>query len=162
MIARLAIEGAPAALTQSNRGRGAAQSESRPQAEERQESQGDAQTNGGIAPTAVADEDAPLRTTQSVAAPSTSPASRGAEGVDGAKGAERLESAAASSDPDTVYAGPAVRKLAREFGVTLSQVKGTGARGRILKEDLQQHVAQALAAESAAGGATLPAIPEQD
>tara|TARA_B100000674_G_scaffold55489_1_gene38560 strand:- start:482 stop:1372 length:891 start_codon:yes stop_codon:yes gene_type:complete len=61
-----------------------------------------------------------------------------------------------------VYAGPAVRKLAREFGVTLSQVKGTGARGRILKEDLQQHVAQALVAESASGGATLPAIPEQD
>ena len=162
VIARLAIEGAPAASTQSNRGRGAAQSESRPLAEERQESQGDAQTNGGIAPTAVADEDAPRRTTQSVAAPSTSPASRGAEGVDGGKGVERLESAAASSDPDTVYAGPAVRKLAREFGVTLSQVKGTGARGRILKEDLQQHVAQALVAESASGGATLPAIPEQD
>ena len=162
VIARLAIEGAPAASTQSNRGRGAAQSESRPLAEERQESQGDAQTNAGIAPTAVADEDAPRRTAQSVAAPSTSPASRGAEGVDGAKGAERLESAAASSDPDTVYAGPAVRKLAREFGVTLSQVKGTGARGRILKEDLQQHVAQALVAESASGGATLPAIPEQD
>ena len=110
----------------------------------------------------LAIEGAPRRTAQSVAAPSTSPASRSAEGVDGAKGVERLESAAASSDPDTVYAGPAVRKLAREFGVTLSQVKGTGARGRILKEDLQQHVAQALAAESASGGATLPAIPEQD
>ena len=55
-----------------------------------------------------------------------------------------------------------MRKLAREFGVTLSQVKGTGARGRILKEDLQQHVAQALAAEPSSGGSALPAIPEQD
>ncbi|MBR9795425.1 MAG: dihydrolipoamide acetyltransferase, partial [Gammaproteobacteria bacterium] len=72
------------------------------------------------------------------------------------------ERPAALSEPDTVYAGPAVRKLAREFGVTLSQVKGTGARGRILKEDLQQHVAQALAAEPSSSGAGLPAIPEQD
>ena len=55
-----------------------------------------------------------------------------------------------------------MRKLAREFGVTLSQVKGTGTRGRILKEDLQQHVAQALAAEPSSGEAALPAIPEQD
>ena len=55
-----------------------------------------------------------------------------------------------------------MRKLAREFGVTLSQLKGTGARGRILKGDLQQHVAQALAAEPSSSGAALPAIPEQD
>jgi pyruvate dehydrogenase E2 component (dihydrolipoamide acetyltransferase) len=55
-----------------------------------------------------------------------------------------------------------VRKLAREFGVTLSQVKGPGARGRILKEDLQQHVAQALAAEPSSGGAAMPVIPDQD
>ena len=104
----------------------------------------------------------PSRTAHAVATPSTPSAPRGAEDLEGAEGAERLKSAAASSDPDTVYAGPAVRKLAREFGVTLSQVKGTGARGRILKEDLQQHVAQALAAEPSSGGAAIPAIPEQD
>jgi len=39
-----------------------------------------------------------------------------------------------------VYAGPAVRKLAREFGVQLGQVDGSGPQGRILKEDLQQFV----------------------
>ena len=62
-----------------------------------------------------------------------------------------------------VYAGPAVRKLAREFGVTLQQVSGTGPRGRVLKEDLQQFVQQALSDRPAAvGGAGIPAIPEID
>jgi pyruvate dehydrogenase E2 component (dihydrolipoamide acetyltransferase) len=68
----------------------------------------------------------------------------------------------AASDSGAVYAGPAVRKLAREFGVSLSKVSGTGARGRILKEDLQQYVAQTLAAGGTAAGAGIPEIPDQD
>jgi len=162
VIAKLAIESARAASTQSDGGSSAAQPESRTLDGERQESREAAQTNAGIAPTAVADEGAPRGAAQPVAAPSTSPAPRGAEDLGNAKGVEAAKTSAASSDPDTVYAGPAVRKLAREFGVTLSQVKGTGARGRILKEDLQQYVAQALAAEPSSGGSALPAIPEQD
>ena len=43
-----------------------------------------------------------------------------------------------------MYAGPAVRKLAREFGVQLGQVQGSGPQGRILKEDLQQFVQETL------------------
>jgi len=39
-----------------------------------------------------------------------------------------------------VYAGPAVRKIARELGVDLGQVKGSGAKSRILKEDVQEFV----------------------
>ena len=66
------------------------------------------------------------------------------------------------SGSNQVYAGPAVRKLAREFGVSLSKVRGTGSRGRILKEDLQQYVAGALSDSAAAAGVGLPAIPEQD
>ena len=162
VIARLAIEGASAASTSSDGGASSAQPESRPLAEERQDSREDAQTNAGIAPTAVADEDASRLEADAVATPSAPSAPHGAEDVVSAEGAEGKKTPAASSDPDTVYAGPAVRKLAREFGVTLSQVKGTGARGRILKEDLQQHVAQALAAEPSSGGAAIPAIPEQD
>ncbi|NCF33526.1 MAG: hypothetical protein GWP50_08150, partial [Proteobacteria bacterium] len=41
---------------------------------------------------------------------------------------------------NTVYAGPAVRRLARELGVSLDQVKGSGQRGRITKDDLKNHV----------------------
>ena len=43
-----------------------------------------------------------------------------------------------------VYAGPAVRKLAREFGITLQQVSASGPKGRILKEDLHRFVKEKL------------------
>ena len=45
-----------------------------------------------------------------------------------------------SSSRSRVYAGPAVRKLARELGVDLKQVTGTGAKSRILKEDIHAFV----------------------
>ena len=43
-----------------------------------------------------------------------------------------------------VHAGPAVRKLAREFGVDLALVKATGTRGRVTKDDVQNHVKSTL------------------
>lgn len=55
-----------------------------------------------------------------------------------------------------VHATPAIRRLAREFGVNLSNVKGTGRKGRIQKEDVQNYVKEALkraASAPAAGGA---------
>lgn len=55
------------------------------------------------------------------------------------------------SKSGTIYASPAVRKIGREFGVDLSQVTGTGNKGRILKEDVQAYVRQRL---SHGGGAT--------
>lgn len=79
-----------------------------------------------------------------------------------------VQSAGSSVTPsgtqdEAVYAGPAVRKLAREFGVSLGKVAGTGAKGRILKEDLQQYVARALQEPAMpANDGVLPAIPEQD
>ena len=41
---------------------------------------------------------------------------------------------------DSIYAGPAVRKLAREFGINLNEVPPSGPRNRILKEDLHNFV----------------------
>jgi len=63
-----------------------------------------------------------------------------------------------------VYAGPAVRKLAREFGVDLTAVKGSGPRHRILKEDLQSFVKSSLrsGAPMATGGSGIPPIPAVD
>ena len=48
------------------------------------------------------------------------------------------------SNHGKVYAGPAVRKLAREFGITLSEVVSSGPKGRILKEDLHRFVKEKL------------------
>jgi pyruvate dehydrogenase E2 component (dihydrolipoamide acetyltransferase) len=74
-----------------------------------------------------------------------------------------VQDKASPGKSDTIYAGPAVRKLAREFGIGLEQVSGTGPRGRIIKEDLQQFVQKSLSGEAqAAGAAGIPAIPEID
>ncbi|QKJ85861.1 pyruvate dehydrogenase complex dihydrolipoyllysine-residue acetyltransferase [Paramixta manurensis] len=55
-----------------------------------------------------------------------------------------------------VHATPVIRRLAREFGVNLAKVKGTGRKGRILKEDVQAYVKEAVkraeSAPAAAGG----------
>ena len=47
-----------------------------------------------------------------------------------------------------VYAGPLVRKIAREFGVDLARVKGSGRRGRITKQDVQSYVKAVLSGSS--------------
>ena len=70
-----------------------------------------------------------------------------------------------------VHAGPAVRQLAREFGVELADIAGTGPKGRILKEDVQAYVkammhkakaAPQAPAAAATGGAGIPPIPAVD
>jgi len=61
-----------------------------------------------------------------------------------------------------IHAGPAVRKIAREFGVDLAEVPATGPKTRILKEDIQVYVKSRLAQTSTAGGSALPAAPTVD
>lgn len=53
-----------------------------------------------------------------------------------------------------LHASPAVRRVAREFGVDLSQVKGSGPKDRILKEDVQEFVKYELSRPKAVAGAT--------
>ena len=74
---------------------------------------------------------------------------------------------APSRDGAKVHAGPAVRMTAREFGVNLAEVTGTGPKGRILKEDVQAYVKAMMqkakeAPAGATGGAGIPPIPEVD
>ncbi|MEW7865671.1 pyruvate dehydrogenase complex dihydrolipoyllysine-residue acetyltransferase [Aeromonas diversa] len=96
----------------------------------------------GAAPAAVA---APAATPAPVAAAAAAPAP--------------VAQAAAASDfvanDAYVHASPAVRRLAREFGVNLAKVKGSGRKGRIVKEDVQAYVKDAIKrAESAPAAGT--------
>ncbi|MEL7594036.1 pyruvate dehydrogenase complex dihydrolipoyllysine-residue acetyltransferase [Aeromonas veronii] len=107
------------------------------------------------------------------AAPAAAPVAQAAAPVAAAPVAAApapVAQAAASSDfvanDAYVHASPAVRRLAREFGVNLAKVKASGRKGRIVKEDVQAYVKDAIKrAESApasagvAGGNGLGVLP---
>ncbi|EIT26074.1 dihydrolipoyllysine-residue acetyltransferase, partial [Yersinia pestis] len=86
----------------------------------------------------------------------------GAAPAPAAAPAAKAESKGEFAENDAyVHATPVIRRLAREFGVNLAKVKGTGRKGRILREDIQAYVKDAVkraeAAPAAAGGG-LPGI----
>ncbi|KOC88941.1 pyruvate dehydrogenase complex dihydrolipoyllysine-residue acetyltransferase [Winslowiella iniecta] len=78
-----------------------------------------------------------------------------------AKPAAKAEGKSDFAENDAyVHATPVIRRLAREFGVNLAKVKGTGRKNRILKEDVQAYVKDAVKrAESAPAAATGGGIP---
>ena len=80
-----------------------------------------------------------------------------------AKPAEAAETQAAMPAIDeagfsSAHASPSVRKLARELGVNLVQVKGSGLKNRIVHDDVKAYVKAILTAEKEAGG-ELPKVP---
>ena len=95
--------------------------------------------------------------------------SRPSGDADGERAAPRQPTEAESTTPPpstatpapaaNVYAGPAVRRLARELGVDLTQVNGSGARERIVKEDVQSYVKSRLAGMAEPRSATAAGIP---
>ncbi|AUD58856.1 pyruvate dehydrogenase complex dihydrolipoyllysine-residue acetyltransferase [Shewanella sp. Pdp11] len=90
-----------------------------------------ATVSAGAAPAAVAQAAAPAPVSAApVAAPA--PASR--------PPVPHHPSAGTPVSTGAVHASPAVRRLAREFGVDLTQVTGSGRKGRIMKEDVQAYV----------------------
>ncbi|MBE2895414.1 pyruvate dehydrogenase complex dihydrolipoyllysine-residue acetyltransferase [Pasteurellaceae bacterium HPA106] len=109
------------------------------------------------------------------AAPAQAPAKTEAKTEEKAPASTAKNESAVSSQQEVVesatfaHATPVVRRLAREFGVNLDKVKGTGRKGRILKEDVQNYVkniikqvesGQAPAASSGvANGAGLGLLP---
>ncbi|MEH0689489.1 pyruvate dehydrogenase complex dihydrolipoyllysine-residue acetyltransferase [Vibrio cholerae] len=92
------------------------------------------------------------------AAPASAPAQAAAPAAAAPKAEAPAAVAPAAGDfqdnDEYAHASPVVRRLAREFGVNLSKVKGSGRKSRILKEDVQNYVKEALKRlESGAGAA---------
>ncbi|ELA3115703.1 pyruvate dehydrogenase complex dihydrolipoyllysine-residue acetyltransferase [Vibrio vulnificus] len=85
----------------------------------------------GAAPAPAAPAQAPAQAAAPAAAPAVKPAA--------APAATEFE-----ENNDYAHASPVVRRLAREFGVNLAKVKGSGRKSRILKEDVQAYVKDAL------------------
>ncbi len=112
-------------------------------------------SSGGAAPAPVA------------AAPA--PAAAKVEAAPAAAKVEAPKAAIAAAEVEQtgdVYAGPAVRKLARQLGVDMGKVSGTGPRGRLQKDDIRSYVKPIVqAAQSGAslgGGSGIPALPVVD
>ena len=125
------------------------------------------ETDAAVSP-ADAAKSAPAATPEP-AAPASPSASQAASPPGSAVGTQSAQSSqstqatpeAAQAAGTNVYAGPAVRKLARELGVDLGRIQGSGARGRIVKEDVHEFVKTSLAAPQA-GAATVTAVPDID
>lgn len=79
---------------------------------------------------------------------------------------QQVTNMTASRPSGDVYAGPAVRKMAREIGLDLAMVPGSGPKGRIQKDDVKAFIKDALGNKKttavASGGAAIPSVPDVD
>ena len=102
---------------------------------------------------------APVETTKAAPAASSTPAVATSDNADKLTKEQNVANS-------KVYAGPAVRKLARELGVVLSEVQASGSNARVMKEDLKAYVKARLTAPQAAPvaaavqAASLPKLPD--
>lgn len=95
--------------------------------------------NGGNQSTPTATSTAPQAT-----APVSQPLPTPATAIPTASGNAQLTEQQVNDKLSDAYAGPAVRKLTRQLGVDVTQVKGTGIKGRISKEDIYAYVKQRM------------------
>ncbi len=117
----------------------------------------------------------PAKAAQAVAAAAAqaAPATRGGPAPKAAPAREAANAAprraagpsAISTSPTTfgeAHASPSVRKLARELGVDLGRVRGSGHKSRVTAEDVKAFVKEIMLGGGASGGSALPALPTVD
>ena len=134
---------------------------------------GDKVSEGKVVLIVEASESAPVpATTPAPAAPAVSasptpsapppvPASTNTDAP--AKTAAPVAAPSSAGIPTNVHASPSIRKLAREFGVDLSKVRGSGNKGRINEDDVKGFVKTELTKPTSSGGAfALPEMPHVD
>ena len=114
------------------------------------------ETTSAGAPAAAASAAAPAAAAAPSAAPAAAPA---AVAAGAAVAAAPASASAAQVDASKAHASPSIRKFARELGVDLGRVGGSGPKGRITQEDVQKFVKGVLAESIAptakpAGGGT--------
>jgi pyruvate dehydrogenase E2 component (dihydrolipoamide acetyltransferase) len=136
-----------------------------------------APAQGRTATTPAAPAQGRTATTPTAAAPSgAGTAARGAvapataaAAPDAAASATAAAAPPSAASPDTTidetafskaYASPSVRKFARELGADLGRIKGTGAKGRIMQEDVKAHVKRILTAPPAPPAAAVSPLPK--
>ena len=121
-------------------------------------STGDKVSTGSLIMVFEVEGAAPAPAPAAAAAPA--PAAAPAQAAKPAAPAAKAEGKSEFAENDAyVHATPLIRRLAREFGVNLAKVKGTGRKGRILREDVQAYVKEAVKRAEAAPAATGGGIP---
>lgn len=112
-------------------------------------------SDNGAADTTELQDDAPARQPASSGNGSEPEAEPAAEPK-----AKAAPEPAGGEDSSLIPAGPAARRIAREQGVDLSQVNGSGKHGRITVEDVEQFAASGGSAAPAGAGVSVPALPD--
>ena len=121
-------------------------------------STGDKVSTGSLIMVFEVEGAAPAAAPAAAAAPA--PAAAPTQAAKPAAPAAKAEGKSEFAENDAyVHATPLIRRLAREFGVNLAKVKGTGRKGRILREDVQAYVKEAVKRAEAAPAATGGGIP---
>jgi pyruvate dehydrogenase E2 component (dihydrolipoamide acetyltransferase) len=110
--------------------------------------------NGASAPAPAAAKQAPAAPPPAPKAPEPAPQPVAQEAAP-----EPQPAAQAEADLQTGALSPLVRKMAREYGIDLRQVKGTGGGGRITKQDLEAYMSAQGARTMAQAGAPAPPAP---
>lgn len=126
-------------------------------------STGDKVSTGSLIMVFEVEGAAPAAAPAQAAAPAPAPAAAPAPAQKAAAPAAKAEGKTEFAENEAyVHATPLIRRLAREFGVNLAKVKGTGRKGRILREDVQAYVKEAVkraeSAPAAAAGGGLPGM----